>query len=91
MWALRFRDNPSAPLHALMSMVGIDERRGRWVVKSDWAYDLKDAGYKLCNQNPPYGVFPATVDLKSPPPNRVAPLAAAGLPNVIVELQPPLW
>jgi hypothetical protein len=69
-------------------MVSTDEGRG-WVGESDRGFDLKGAGNGRSNRNPPYKVFPAAVDLKSALPNHAAPLAAASLPSIVVDLHPP--
>jgi hypothetical protein len=52
MRAMCFRDNPSTPHEALLSMVGTDERRD-WVEKQDRGSDLKGARYGCFNQAPP--------------------------------------
>jgi hypothetical protein len=59
-------------------MVAADERRG-WVGKSNLGFYLEGAGYGRFNRNPPYMVFLAAADITSSPPDRAAPLAAAGL------------
>jgi hypothetical protein len=68
-------------------MVGTDERRG-WVGKSNWGSDLKGAGYGCFNRNPPYMFILAGADIKSAPPDHVAPLAAIVLLADDVELRP---
>jgi hypothetical protein len=50
--AVCFRDNPSAPHEALLSLVGTNKRRD-WVGKPDRGSDLKDIGNGRFSQNPP--------------------------------------
>ena len=68
-------------------MVGTDEGSG-WVGNSDRGSDLKGAGYGILSQNHPYMVFPAAADLKSALPSHAAPVAAAILLAIGVELHP---
>jgi hypothetical protein len=68
-------------------MGATDEGRG-WVGKSDRGSDLKDAGYGSFDRNPPNMFIPAAADLVSTPRYRAAPLAAAVLLAVGVELHP---
>jgi hypothetical protein len=84
------RDNPSTAYEALLSMMGIDERRG-WVGKSDRGSDPEGAGYGRFDQNPPCMGIPTAADLISAPPYRAASLAVAILFADGVELHPPRW
>jgi hypothetical protein len=86
-WAVCFRDNPSTPLEADMSMVSTDDGRG-CVGKADRGSGLKSTGYGRFNQNLHYMVVPAAVDHISAPPNRAAPLVVVLLLVASVDLHP---
>jgi glycyl-tRNA synthetase alpha subunit len=85
-----FRDNPSTPLEALVSMVGYrGEERLDGYVKS--GRRPQSCRYGRFSQNPPCEVYPAGDDLKLAPRNHVALLTEVVLLVVDVERHPPRW